>query len=339
MRRRNERGVAQRTRKVTSEFLPQRAHRSCASADIGRGQKRAAAEQTELPAPVRAVGPLLQFLVLSHRQLYDAVKDTKKLLKSLLMRSIVGVAAGAAAARLGARAMPRASARARWRRDMRFSLWARTVRWTSSTARREASGGAQGAAEGTAAEHRRERVVLPHRFTADEHLAHDPLRAVDQLVVLEEVAVDVLAGVVAVPVAQALRIDEGDICLRTDIQGADVEAEEFRRLPRQPAHHAAHGLGAVLLGELQGHEVAVEEGHVGDVRAGVVEARQRALVQQVIAKLTEVSFDTCLQKKPDSTLSAGERACIHTVVGKYLDTSEFVLGRSTKKAQQSQMLS
>ena len=55
--------------------------------------------------------------------------------------------------------------------------------------------------------------------------------------------------------------------------------------------------------------------------------------------LTEVSFDTCLQKKPDSTLSAGERACIHTVVGKYLDTSEFVLGRSTKKAQQSQMLS
>ena len=70
----------------------------------------------------------------------------------------------------------------------------------------------------------------------------------------------------------------------------------------------------------------------------VVAEQQRALVQQVIAKLTEVSFDTCLQKKPDSTLSAGERACIHTVVGKYLDTSEFVLGRSTKKAQQSQML-
>ena len=73
--------------------------------------------------------------------------------------------------------------------------------------------------------------------------------------------------------------------------------------------------------------------------AAVVAEQQRALVQQVIAKLTEVSFDTCLQKKPDSTLSAGERACIHTVVGKYLDTSEFVLGRSTKKAQQSQMLS
>ena len=76
-----------------------------------------------------------------------------------------------------------------------------------------------------------------------------------------------------------------------------------------------------------------------ELQRAVVAEQQRALVQQVIAKLTEVSFDTCLQKKPDSTLSAGERACIHTVVGKYLDTSEFVLGRSTKKAQQSQMLS
>ena len=75
-----------------------------------------------------------------------------------------------------------------------------------------------------------------------------------------------------------------------------------------------------------------------ELQRAVVAEQQRALVQQVIAKLTEVSFDTCLQKKPDSTLSAGERACIHTVVGKYLDTSEFVLGRSTKKAQQSQML-
>ena len=76
-----------------------------------------------------------------------------------------------------------------------------------------------------------------------------------------------------------------------------------------------------------------------ELQRAVVAEQQRALVQQVIAKLTEVSFDTCLQKKPDSTLSAGERACIHTAVGKYLDTSEFVLGRSTKKAQQSQMLS
>jgi len=41
----------------------------------------------------------------------------------------------------------------------------------------------------------------------------------------------------------------------------------------------------------------------------------------------------CIQGKPDSSLSTTERACIHTVVGKYLDTSEFVIGRSAKKAQ------
>ena len=75
-----------------------------------------------------------------------------------------------------------------------------------------------------------------------------------------------------------------------------------------------------------------------ELQRAVVAEQQRALVQQVIAKLTEVSFDTCLKAKPDSALSATERACIHTVVGKYLDTSEFVLGRSTKKSQQAQML-
>ena len=63
--------------------------------------------------------------------------------------------------------------------------------------------------------------------------------------------------------------------------------------------------------------------------------RQKALVQQVISKLTEVSFDTCIAK-PDSALSAGERACIHTMVGKYLDTSEFVMGRAAKKQQAQQ---
>lgn len=58
-------------------------------------------------------------------------------------------------------------------------------------------------------------------------------------------------------------------------------------------------------------------------------------MQQVISKLTEVSFDTCIAK-PDSALSAGERACIHTMVGKYLDTSEFVMGRAAKKQQAQQ---
>ena len=70
----------------------------------------------------------------------------------------------------------------------------------------------------------------------------------------------------------------------------------------------------------------------------VMQEQQKALVQQVISKLTEVSFDTCLTGKPDKQLSATERSCIHTVVGKYLDTSEFVIGRSAKQAQARQQM-
>ena len=69
----------------------------------------------------------------------------------------------------------------------------------------------------------------------------------------------------------------------------------------------------------------------------VMAEQQKALVQQVIGKLTEVSFDACVHK-PDGSLSASERNCIHTVVGKYLDTSEFVMGRAQKKAEQANML-
>lgn len=48
--------------------------------------------------------------------------------------------------------------------------------------------------------------------------------------------------------------------------------------------------------------------------------RQKALVQQVISKLTEVSFDQCIDK-PQASLTSHQRACVHTIVGKYLDTS------------------
>lgn len=55
--------------------------------------------------------------------------------------------------------------------------------------------------------------------------------------------------------------------------------------------------------------------------------RQKALVQQVVAKLTEVSFDQCIDK-PQASLSSQQRACVHTVVGKYLDTSVSVARRA-----------
>lgn len=60
--------------------------------------------------------------------------------------------------------------------------------------------------------------------------------------------------------------------------------------------------------------------------------QQKALIQAVMFKLTEASFESCVTK-PSSSLSSTERSCISAVVGKYLDTSEFVVGQFTAGQQ------
>mmetsp|Transcript_16139 Transcript_16139/g.21348 ORF Transcript_16139/g.21348 Transcript_16139/m.21348 type:complete len:124 (-) Transcript_16139:421-792(-) len=62
----------------------------------------------------------------------------------------------------------------------------------------------------------------------------------------------------------------------------------------------------------------------------VQQEQQRALIQTVVAKLTEIAHDKCVGR-PASSLSSSEQGCIHAVVSKYLDTSEFVLGRMMKQ--------
>jgi hypothetical protein len=54
--------------------------------------------------------------------------------------------------------------------------------------------------------------------------------------------------------------------------------------------------------------------------------QQKAMVQTVMLKLTEISFDKCITK-PSSSLSSSEQSCIAAVVGKYLDTSEHIVGK------------
>jgi len=54
--------------------------------------------------------------------------------------------------------------------------------------------------------------------------------------------------------------------------------------------------------------------------------QQRALIQAIMFKLTEMSFDSCVTK-PSSSLSSSESACISAVTGKYLETSAFILGK------------
>ena len=54
--------------------------------------------------------------------------------------------------------------------------------------------------------------------------------------------------------------------------------------------------------------------------------QQKALVQQVMLKLTDSAFEACITK-PSSSLSSSETSCINAVVGKYLDASEYVVGK------------
>ena len=65
----------------------------------------------------------------------------------------------------------------------------------------------------------------------------------------------------------------------------------------------------------------------------VMAEQQRALVQAVMFKLTEMAFDQCVSR-PGSSLSSGEVSCVQSVVSKYLDTSEFIVGRMSRTGGQ-----
>ncbi len=55
----------------------------------------------------------------------------------------------------------------------------------------------------------------------------------------------------------------------------------------------------------------------------VLAEQQNAMVQAILLRLTEVSFEKCVAK-PTSSLTAVETECIRSVAKKYLETSQFV---------------
>jgi len=67
-----------------------------------------------------------------------------------------------------------------------------------------------------------------------------------------------------------------------------------------------------------------------------MELQQQLIVQQVITKLTDESFQKCITGKPSDSLSGSQVACIHSTVNKWMDTNEFMMGRLAKKQQQQQ---
>jgi hypothetical protein len=64
----------------------------------------------------------------------------------------------------------------------------------------------------------------------------------------------------------------------------------------------------------------------GNFEQELMMEQQRIMVQAVMFKLTDLSFDTCVTK-PSTSLSSSETSCISATVGKYLDASEIIVGR------------
>jgi hypothetical protein len=59
--------------------------------------------------------------------------------------------------------------------------------------------------------------------------------------------------------------------------------------------------------------------------------QQKAMIQTVMLKLTDIGFEQCVSK-PSSSLSSSEVSCINSVVGKYLETSEYVVAKLSQNA-------
>merc|ERR1712151_1353322 len=61
--------------------------------------------------------------------------------------------------------------------------------------------------------------------------------------------------------------------------------------------------------------------------------QQQLLVQQAVSLITDKAFEKCILGKPSDNLSSREVECIGSVVGKWLDTNEFMMGRLQRKAE------
>ncbi|KAI9225270.1 MAG: Tim10/DDP family zinc finger-domain-containing protein [Piptocephalis tieghemiana] len=59
---------------------------------------------------------------------------------------------------------------------------------------------------------------------------------------------------------------------------------------------------------------------------------QKARVQEAIHTFTEMCTEKCLPGKPGTKLSSGEEACLVNCVGRFLDTSMFIMKKLNGKA-------
>lgn len=54
--------------------------------------------------------------------------------------------------------------------------------------------------------------------------------------------------------------------------------------------------------------------------------QQKLMIQAIMMKLTDMSFERCVTK-PSTSISYSEQNCINSTVGKFIDTSQLVMKR------------
>jgi hypothetical protein len=75
-------------------------------------------------------------------------------------------------------------------------------------------------------------------------------------------------------------------------------------------------------------------GGAGSLQEQLLAEQQKLMIQQVMFKLTEQAFDSCIQK-PSSSLSSSEQSCIAAVASKYLETGEFMMRKIGSRGGQA----
>ncbi len=58
----------------------------------------------------------------------------------------------------------------------------------------------------------------------------------------------------------------------------------------------------------------------------LIQEQQKALIKQAIQRLTEIAFESCIDR-PNSSLSMKDQKCIQSAVLKFFDTNEFCIAR------------
>jgi hypothetical protein len=73
-------------------------------------------------------------------------------------------------------------------------------------------------------------------------------------------------------------------------------------------------------------------GSASDIQQELMMAQQQAMIKQVMFKLTDSAFNKCVSK-PSSSLSSSESSCIKATVNKYLEASEYLVGKMSQQQQ------